>query len=193
VVIDNNPDKIEECLAENYLAMVGEASDDDILEEAGVRRAKGLVAAVNSDAANVFVVLSARKINPSLHIVARASKGTRWGRRVSARAPLPQGLGSRVPVVLRNVGEGLPGGVDDGPDPDGGDPLAVRRVCEGAGRGGGRPLLAGDARFVILLRFGPALPPERDERSEMGKGRLESIGERSGGPPEKHRRSRGGG
>ncbi len=73
VVIDNNPDKIEECLAENYLAMVGEASDDDILEEAGVRRAKGLVAAVNSDAANVFVVLSARKINPSLHIVARAS------------------------------------------------------------------------------------------------------------------------
>ena len=73
MVIDNNPDKIEECLAENYLAMVGEASDDDILEEAGVRRAKGLVAAVNSDAANVFVVLSARKINPSLHIVARAS------------------------------------------------------------------------------------------------------------------------
>ena len=47
VVIDNNPDKIEQCLAENYLAMVGEASDDDILEEAGVRRAKGLVAAVN--------------------------------------------------------------------------------------------------------------------------------------------------
>src|SRR4028118_10414 len=73
VVIDNNPDKIEQCLAENYLAMVGETSDDDILEEAGVRRAKGLVAAVNSDAANVFVVLSARKINPSLHIVGRAS------------------------------------------------------------------------------------------------------------------------
>jgi voltage-gated potassium channel len=53
--------------------MLGEASDDDILQEAGIRRAKGLVAAVNSDAANVFVVLSARKINPSLHIVARAS------------------------------------------------------------------------------------------------------------------------
>ena len=73
VVVDNDPERVEECLAENYLAMVGEASDDDILEEAGVRRAKGLVAAVNSDAANVFVVLSARKINPSLHIVARAS------------------------------------------------------------------------------------------------------------------------
>ena len=73
VMIDNDPDKVEECLAEDRLAMLGEASDDDILEEAGIRQAKGLVAAVNSDAANVFVVLSARKINPSLHIVARAS------------------------------------------------------------------------------------------------------------------------
>jgi voltage-gated potassium channel len=73
VVVDNDPERVEECLAEDYLAMLGEASDDDILQEAGIRRAKGLVAAVNSDAANVFVVLSARKINPSLHIVARAS------------------------------------------------------------------------------------------------------------------------
>ena len=73
VVVENDPERVEECLAEDYLAMLGEASDDDILEEAGIRRAKGLVAAVNSDAANVFVVLSARKINPSLHIVARAS------------------------------------------------------------------------------------------------------------------------
>jgi voltage-gated potassium channel len=73
VVIDNDPQRVEECLAKGYLAMLGEASDDATLEEAGVRRASGLVAAVNSDAANVFVVLSARKINPSLHIVARAS------------------------------------------------------------------------------------------------------------------------
>ena len=73
VVIDNDPEKIEKCLAEDCLAMLGEASDDETLEEAGIRRATGLVAAVNSDAANVFVVLSARKINPSLHIVARAS------------------------------------------------------------------------------------------------------------------------
>ena len=73
VIIDSDPEKVEECLAEGYLATLGEASDDDILEEAGIRRATGLVAAVNSDADNVFVVLSARKINPSLHIVARAS------------------------------------------------------------------------------------------------------------------------
>lgn len=73
VVIDNNPQKVEECLAEGYLAMLGEASEDGVLQEAGVQRAKGLVAAVNSDADNVFVTLSARKINPDLYIVARAS------------------------------------------------------------------------------------------------------------------------
>ena len=53
--------------------MLGEASDDAVLEEAGLRRARGLVATVDSDADNVFVVLSARKLNPELHIVARAS------------------------------------------------------------------------------------------------------------------------
>jgi voltage-gated potassium channel len=73
VVVDNNPQQVEECLAEGYLAMLGEASEDAVLEEAGVRRAKGLVAAVNSDADNVFVTLSARKMNPNLYIVARTS------------------------------------------------------------------------------------------------------------------------
>ena len=60
-------------MEEGYLVLLGEASDDEVLEEAGVRRAGGLVAAVDSDADNVFVVLSARKLNPKLHIVARAS------------------------------------------------------------------------------------------------------------------------
>lgn len=73
VVVDQDPQKVEECLEKGYLAFLGEASEDATLEEAGIRRARGLVAAVNSDADNVFVVLSARKINPSLHIVARAS------------------------------------------------------------------------------------------------------------------------
>jgi voltage-gated potassium channel len=73
VVVDQDPEIVEECVAEGYLALLGEASDDGMLKEAGVRRAKGLVAAVDSDADNVFVVLSARKLNPRLNIVARAS------------------------------------------------------------------------------------------------------------------------
>ncbi len=73
VVIEQDPETAAECVEEGYLTVVGEASDDEMLERAGVRRARGLVAAVGSDADNVFVVLSARKMNPKLHIVARAS------------------------------------------------------------------------------------------------------------------------
>ena len=73
VVIEQESETVEECLNDGYLVIHGEASDDATLEEAGVRRARGLVAAVDSDADNVFVVLSARKINPELYIVARSS------------------------------------------------------------------------------------------------------------------------
>ena len=72
VVIEQDPGTVEECLADRHLAILGAAYDDSTLEEAGIRRAKGLVAAVDSDADNIFVVLSARQINPGLHIVARA-------------------------------------------------------------------------------------------------------------------------
>ncbi|MBA3702860.1 MAG: potassium channel protein [Rubrobacteraceae bacterium] len=73
VIVEHDQDVMEECLAEGYLALLGEASDDEVLEEAGILRAGGLIAAVDTDADNVFVVLSARKLNPKLHIVARAS------------------------------------------------------------------------------------------------------------------------
>lgn len=73
VIVDQDPQKVEECIEKGYPALLGGASEDATLEEAGIRRARGLIAAVNSDADNVFVVLSARKINPNLHIVARAS------------------------------------------------------------------------------------------------------------------------
>jgi voltage-gated potassium channel len=73
VIVEQDQDVLEECLAEGNLALLGEASEDEVLEEAGIQRAGGLIAAVDSDADNVFVVLSARKLNPKLHIVARAS------------------------------------------------------------------------------------------------------------------------
>ena len=71
MVVDRDEGHVAECVSEGYLALLGDASDDDVLEAAGVRRAKGLVAAVASDAVNMFVVVSARGMNPSLHIVAR--------------------------------------------------------------------------------------------------------------------------
>ena len=71
VVIDQDESAILECEELGYLALLGNAADDDVLHQAGISKARGLVAAVDSDADNVFVVLSARRANPDLHIVAR--------------------------------------------------------------------------------------------------------------------------
>ncbi|KPJ61313.1 MAG: hypothetical protein AMJ46_02890 [Latescibacteria bacterium DG_63] len=73
-VIDNNPEFIEELELSKIPHVAGEAADDEILEAAGIKRAKTLVAAVDSDAENVFITLTARVLNPSLFIVARASE-----------------------------------------------------------------------------------------------------------------------
>lgn len=56
------------------LYIQGDASNDDILKDAGIDRAKALVASLPVDADNLFVVLSARQINPKLKIIARASQ-----------------------------------------------------------------------------------------------------------------------
>lgn len=53
--------------------VVGDATDDDTLRRAGIERAATLIAALDTDAANLYVTLSARAINPGLHIVARTN------------------------------------------------------------------------------------------------------------------------
>lgn len=72
VVIDSNEQKVAELLQSGVPVVVGDASLEDTLRQAGIGRATGLAAALNNDAANVFVVLSAREMNEDLHIVARA-------------------------------------------------------------------------------------------------------------------------
>jgi voltage-gated potassium channel len=52
--------------------VVGDAADDQSLHAAGIDRARGLVAVAHTDADNIFIVLSARALNPGLHIVARS-------------------------------------------------------------------------------------------------------------------------
>jgi voltage-gated potassium channel len=57
----------------NILFIEGDATKDEILEEAGIQKAKALISALPDDAANVFVVLTARGINSGLKIISRAS------------------------------------------------------------------------------------------------------------------------
>jgi hypothetical protein len=65
------------CYLDAILWVKGDATDEAVLELAGIYRARGLVAALHNDPENVFVTLTARQLNPGLQIVARASeKGT---------------------------------------------------------------------------------------------------------------------
>ena len=73
VVVDNDSPSLERATLQGYPVVVGDAGNDQVLQEAGIERAHGLVAAVDSDAANLLVVLSARALNPDLYIVARAN------------------------------------------------------------------------------------------------------------------------
>ncbi len=72
VIVENNPEEIENIIEKNYLYVEGDATNDETLLEAGIKNARGLVAVVQSDSDNVFTVLSARELNPHLFIVARA-------------------------------------------------------------------------------------------------------------------------
>ncbi len=72
VVIDQNPERIEMIHNNGFLHVDGDATHDETLIEAGIERAAGVVAALNSDADNVLAVLTARGLNPKLLIVARA-------------------------------------------------------------------------------------------------------------------------
>ena len=74
VVIDMDEKKILDGLDnyKNMIYIVGDATSDDILNRAGVKRAKGLVATVNSDAENLFITLSAKELNPNIYVVAKA-------------------------------------------------------------------------------------------------------------------------
>ena len=69
VVIDNDEQRLLGC---PYPAVAGDATEDLILMAAGVERASALVAAVEGDAANSFITLSARALRPDLFIVTRA-------------------------------------------------------------------------------------------------------------------------
>lgn len=60
--------------ADDLLGISGDATSDDVLREAGIDRAKGLISVLPTDALNLYVVLSARELNPSLNIVARAGE-----------------------------------------------------------------------------------------------------------------------
>jgi len=74
VIIENNEAKAQKFAGENWLVMVGDATQEQTLRDAQIERAAGLVAATTTDATNLYIVLTARSLNPKLRIIARASE-----------------------------------------------------------------------------------------------------------------------
>lgn len=86
VVIENDPERVTDV---PHLVVEGDATEDETLRQAGIERARALVAALNADADNLFVVVAGRALRPDLFIVARV-------RTVSAEEKLRRGGADRV-------------------------------------------------------------------------------------------------
>jgi voltage-gated potassium channel len=74
IVMDRSEERVERATASGMLAIVSDATRDECLREAGITRALGLIAALPSDAENLFIILSAKSLNPRLNVVTRASE-----------------------------------------------------------------------------------------------------------------------
>ena len=73
VVVEWGAEGLANVEQDDVLHIVGDAASDEVLQQAGIGRARGLVSAVDSDERNVYIVLTARTLNPDLYIVARSS------------------------------------------------------------------------------------------------------------------------
>jgi voltage-gated potassium channel len=74
VVVENSLGVLEKLETERYPYLRGNATEDDTLLRAGIKRAKGLISVVTSDTENVYITLTARGLNPALFILARAGE-----------------------------------------------------------------------------------------------------------------------
>jgi voltage-gated potassium channel len=74
VVVDCEPARVERAMSDGMLALAADATRDDTLHQVGIERARGLVAALATDADNLFVLLSAKGLNSKLYVAARAAE-----------------------------------------------------------------------------------------------------------------------
>ncbi|HUI76878.1 MAG TPA: NAD-binding protein, partial [Bryobacteraceae bacterium] len=74
LVVDMSPERVEAAIEAGMLAVAADSTRDETLRQAGVERARGLVAALSTDADNLFVLLSAKGLNPRIYVAARAAE-----------------------------------------------------------------------------------------------------------------------
>jgi voltage-gated potassium channel len=71
IVLDRSEQKVERATREGYLAALGDASMDTNLRNVGIERSRGLIAALATDADNLFLVISAKTLKPGLNVATR--------------------------------------------------------------------------------------------------------------------------
>ena len=106
VVIEKDTDRIKLAEEDGFPYVGGDASDDDVLINAGVEKAKCLVAATGSDADNLYITLSTRSLNPTIYILSRSGDEGVERKMISAGAnrvvsPYLMGAARMVNAVLR--------------------------------------------------------------------------------------------
>ena len=103
VVIDNRPECIARAEQAGHLVLEGDATSDEVLKEAGIEHARGLVAALGTDVDNTYITLSARGLYPGLFITARASDAeaeNKMRRAGANRIVSPNAIGARRMAML---------------------------------------------------------------------------------------------
>jgi len=97
VVIEKDQDLIPVMVEDKIFYISGDAGDETNLIKAGIRHAKGLIAVLATDTDNVFLVLTARQLNPDLYIMANASRNESKPKLLAAganRVELPYDMGA---------------------------------------------------------------------------------------------------
>ena len=86
VIIENDRDVCDKIKQLGYIYLAGDASNENLLLEAGIKSASGLLALLSSDPNNLFIALTGRELNPTLHIIARAEDASSEKRMLQAGA-----------------------------------------------------------------------------------------------------------
>jgi len=124
IVIDKEVDFEEISQENNFLFINGDATNDDVLEKAGLARAKGLFCSLSDDVDNLYLTLSARNLNPKINIVSRCVKAvnkTKFQKAGASNIILPYEISGRrmvasvikplvvdfLDVVIHTTGEDL--------------------------------------------------------------------------------------
>jgi len=106
VVVERTEDRLTQARSRGYLGLAGDATEEETLIQAGIERANVVATVLPNDAANVFITLSARALNPKLTIIARGEDPATEGKLLQAGANqvvLPAHIGAeRVAEIIIN-------------------------------------------------------------------------------------------